>query len=240
MGDALKLQDKKLAGFFHDLIEKKMILSMNVIGTDYDRLTCLTDVEETDAGGYLFVDPPDDFMESVRPDGQWEIQFNFNGPDRLEYIFRTHGGELDAKGIRIPFPDRVERLQRRHNFRVNTLPGTEMHFRLKKIRGVLDLINVSLGGAYGLLAKHNFKFIRRSVLKMDQQVYQCSIVFPGECDEPDETIYVNKAEVKRIDHDETKGVYRYALAFCELEKEEKQRLTQAIYDLQRRYLRRRK
>ena len=240
MGDALKLQGKKLTTFFHDLIQTKMILSMNVVGTDLDLLTCITDLEETASGNYLFVDLPDDFMENVRNSEHLGLKFTFNGPDRLEYIFQIHGGEIGTSGIRIPFPECVQRLQRRQNFRVATLPGTEMHFRLKKIRGVLDLINVSMGGVYGILTKHNFKFMRRSVLKMEQYVYQCSIVFPGDGDEPNETVYVNKAEVKRIEHDEDKDLYRYALAFVDMEDEEKKRLTRAIYDLQRRYLRRRK
>lgn len=240
MGDAVKLQDKKLAEFFHELIKRKVIISMNVVGAGYDRLTFISEIEETANGSYLVVDAPDDFKRAVHADEQWVLQFNLNGPDRLEYMFKTRGGRLSSKGITIPFPEHVERLQRRHNFRVNTLPDTEMHFRLKKIRGVLDLINVSRGGAYGILAKHNFKFLRRSVLKMDQRVYQCRVVFPGDGDQPGETIYVNAAEVKRIEHDQEKDIYRYALAFCDIEKEEADRLTQAIYNLQRRYLRRRK
>jgi hypothetical protein len=216
-----------------------MILSMNVVGTGFDRLTCITDMVETPDGNYLMVDPPDDFMDAVKDDAPLDLQFNFNGPDRLEYIFRSYGGELGPHGIKIPFPKSVQRLQRRQNFRVNTLPGTQMQFRMKKIRGVLDLINISLGGVYGILAKHNFKFMRRSILKMNQQVYQCSIVFPGDEDGPSETVYIDQAEVKRVEHDKERDLYRYALAFGDIEKEEHQRLTQAIYDLQRRYLRRR-
>lgn len=240
MVDALTFEDNKLTAFFHDLIEKKMILSMNVVGTGFDRLTCITEIEEEDGENYLVVDPPDDFEEAIHRDRPLDLRFNFNGPDHLEYVFESLGATIASNGIRMPFPKQVERLQRRQDFRIATLPGTEMHFRLKKIRGALDLINVSLGGAYGILAKHNFKFMRRSVLKMEQRVYQCRLVFPGDREAAGETIYVNTAEVKRVEHDEEKNVYRYALAFCDMEKDEEQRLIQAIYDLQRKYLRRRK
>jgi c-di-GMP-binding flagellar brake protein YcgR len=134
----------------------------------------------------------------------------------------------------------VERLQRRRNFRVNAETGTQMHFTLKKIQGIIDLINVSLRGAYGVLVKSNFKFMRGPVLKMDQQVYDVSMVFPGDNDTPEETVYVKRAEVKRVEHDQDRGFYRYAFEFKEIEKEEQRKLTQVIYDLQRRYLRRRK
>jgi c-di-GMP-binding flagellar brake protein YcgR len=51
---------------------------------------------------------------------------------------------------------------------------------------------------------------------------------------------VKKAEVKRVEHDQDRGYYRYAFEFKELEKEERNKLTQVIYDLQRWYLQRRK
>jgi hypothetical protein len=240
MGAAGKVQGEKLTELFNQLISKKVIISMNVVGAGFDRLTCITGISKDANGNYLFVDPPDDFREAAAKKDLWHLRFNFNGPDQLEYIFSTRGGEISTQGLKIPFPEHVERLQRRRNFRVNTFIKTRMHFKLKKIQGVLDLINVSLGGTYGVLVKHNFKFIRGSVLKMDQQVYDISLVFPGDENAPDETIYVKRAEVKRIEHDQDRGFYRYAFEFKEMEKEEKQRLTQVIYGLQRKYLQRRK
>ena len=97
----------------------------------------------------MLVDPPDDFREAAADQDLWHLRFNFNGPDQLEHIFSTRGGELVEQGLKVPFPEHVERLQRRRNFRVDALTGTRMHFTLKKINGELDLINISQGGAYG-------------------------------------------------------------------------------------------
>ena len=240
MGEAGKVQGEKLTELFNELVVNKTIISMNVVGAGFDRLTCITGLMESPEGNYLFVDPPDDFKESAADKNLWHLRFNFNGPDQLEYIFSTRGGELCEQGIKIHFPEHVERLQRRRNFRIDTLTGTEMHFRLKKIQGIIHLINVSQGGAYGVLVKHNFKFMRGSVLKMEQHVYDISMIFPGDEDAPDETIYVKKAEVKRIEHDQERGFYRYAFEFKDMDKEEQSRLIQVIYSLQRTYLRRRK
>jgi hypothetical protein len=240
MGEAGKVQGEKLTELFTELVAKKIIISMNVVGAGFDRLTCITGVTKEIDGHYLLVDPPDDFEGAAANKDLWHLRFNFNGPDQLEYIFSTRGGEFCEQGLKIPFPEHVERLQRRRNFRVNTLTGTQMHFRLKKIQGIIDLINVSLGGVYGVLVKHNFKFMRGPVLKMDQQIYDISIVFPGDHDRPGNTVYVKKAEVKRIEHDQDRGFYRYAFKFKQLEKEEQNKLTQVIYDLQRWYLQRRK
>ncbi len=240
MGEAGKVQGERLTELFNELVAKRIIISMNVVGAGFDRLTCITGVRTDADGYYLLVDPPDDFEGAATVKDLWHLRFNFNGPDHLEYIFSTRGGEFCEQGLKIPFPEHVERLQRRRNFRVNTLTGTQMHFQLKKIKGIIDLINVSLGGVYGVLTKHNFKFIRGPVLKMDQQIYDVSMVFPGDHDHSGCTVYVKKAQVKRVEHDQDRGFYRYSFEFNEMEKEEQNKLTQVIYDLQRWYLQRRK
>ena len=240
MGRAGNVRGEKLTELFNELVDKKVIISMNVVGAGFDRLTCITGVTEDADGNHLLVDPPDDFAEAAAVKNLWHLRFNFNGPDQLEYIFSTRGGVLGEQGLKIPFPDHVERLQRRRNFRVNTLAGTQMHFKLKKIHGIIDMINVSLGGSYGVLTKTNFKFVRGPVLKMDQQVYDVSMVFPSDHDMPGNTVYVKKAEIKRVEHDRDHGFYRYSFEIKEIEKEEQNKLTQVIYDLQRWYLQRRK
>ena len=240
MGEAVKVQGKKLVELFYTMIEKKVIISMNVVGAGFDRLTCIIGLVESPEGNHLIIDPPEDFAVAAAAKDLWHLRFNFNGPDQLEYIFSTRGGVFCEEGLKIPFPEHVERLQRRRNFRIETLTGSQMHFQLKKIKGVMDLINVSLGGVYGVLIKHNFKFMRGPVLKVDQQLYNASLVFPGDENEPGTTVYVKRAEVKRVEHDQDRGFYRYALEFKELVKEEQKVLTQVIYDLQRRYLQHRK
>jgi hypothetical protein len=240
MGEAGKVQGDKLTELFNQLVEKKVIISMNVVGAGFDRLTCITGITRDHDGSHLLIDPPDDFKQAAADKDLWHLRFNFNGPDQLEYIFSTRGGKLVEAGLKIPFPEHVERLQRRRNFRVNAFTGTRMHFKLKKIKGVLDVINISLGGTYGVLVKHNFKFMRGSVLKMDQQVYDVSMVFPGDEEDAEATIFIKRAEVKRVEHDQERGFYRYAFAFKEIGKSEQQRLTQIIYGLQRKYLQRRK
>jgi hypothetical protein len=240
MGEAGKVQGEKLTELFNELVDKRVIISMNVVGAGFDRFTCITGIVHDAHGDHLLVDPPNDFEEAAAAKDLWHLRFNFNGPDQLEYIFSTREGSLGEQGLKIPYPEHVERLQRRRNFRVKTLTGTRMHFKLKKIRGTIDLINVSLGGLYGVLVKHNFKFIRGSVLKVDQQIFDISVVFPGDQKEPSETIFVKKAHVKRVEHDQDRGFYRYSFAFTEIDKQEQQRLTQIIYGLQRKYLQRRK
>lgn len=240
MGDAVKIEGQKLADLFKEIVKKKVIISMSVVGAGIDRLTCVTGVVESPAGHHLLVDPPRDFTEVTAQKKTWRLRFSFNGPDQVEYVFNTQGYDLDKQGLKIPFPKYVERMQRRRNFRVDALTGSEMHFRMKKIEGTVHVINISEGGVYGVLVKHNFKFMRGPVLKREQEVTDIKMDFPGEGDEPGETISVKLAEVVRVEHDKERGFYRYAFKFKEIEKEELERLIQVIYAFQRKYLQRRK
>jgi hypothetical protein len=240
MGDAVKVEGQKLVELFKEMVEKRVIISMHVMGAGIDRLTCITGLEDSPEEKHLFIDPPDDFKEAAAKKNLWHLRFNFNGPDHLEYLFSTRGGSLSKQGLKVPFPRYVERLQRRRHFRVDTLTGSEMHFRMKKVEGIIHLINISEGGAYGVLVKHNFKFMRGSVLKKEQQVHDVRMLFPGDEETADETVHVKWAEVIRVEHDKERGFYRYAFKFKEMKKEEQDRLIQVIYALQRKYLRRRK
>ncbi len=240
MGDGVKIKGDKLLELFANLVEKKVIISMHVVGAGIDRLTCITGLTQTPQGNHLLIDPPKDLKADPEADKAWHLRFNFNGPDKLEYLFSTRGGILIERGLKIPFPKYVERLQRRRYFRVDTPTGSELHFRMKRIKGILHMINISEGGVYGVLVKHNFKFLRGSLLKMKQHLDDVRMIFPLGDEAPDETVAIKKADVVRIEHDRERGFYRYALEFKDMEKEARDRLIQVIYALQRMYLRRRK
>ena len=65
MGEAGKVQGDKLTELFNQLIEKKVIIAMNVVGAGFDRLTCITAITTDRAGSHLLIDPPDDFKEAA-------------------------------------------------------------------------------------------------------------------------------------------------------------------------------
>jgi c-di-GMP-binding flagellar brake protein YcgR len=240
MTQAAPLRGTKILDLFNGLIEKKVIVSLNVVGSGFDRLTCITGLTADATGHHLLVDPPDDFASAAADNDRWHLRFSFVGPDHVEYRFSTQGGARCRQGLKIPFPDCVERMQRRGDFRVNAGTGAKIYFKLKTIEGVIDLINVSLGGAYGVLVRHNLKFMRGAVLKADQPVQDVRMVFPGDMHQSQNTVFVKQVDVKRIEYDQERRLYRYAFAFQEMESDEKKKLTQIIYILQRSYLQRRK
>lgn len=239
MVDPGKVEGAKLKELFTQLINNQTIISMNLVGTGFGRLTCITGLKQESKQDYLLVDMPDGFMEAAAKDNACHLRFNFNGPDHLEYIFNTACGIPLGRDLQIPFPDHVERLQRRKNFRIDTPPGTRMVFRSKKLKGVIDLINISLGGTYGVLVQHNLKDARGPVMKVDQRLYHISIIFPADSERGQQAVAIKKAEVRRIEHDKDNKLYKYAFEFMDIDKNENKKLTLSIYHIQREQLKRR-
>ena len=236
MSDPGKIVGRKLDALFEALIVEKTIISMHVVGTDFQRLTCITAVEQGSDGNRLVVDCPEGFSKAASPNKTLNIRFTFNGRDHLEYIFGTTGGIRRGRELKLPFPDYVERLQRRKNFRIDTLPGTRLLFSIGKMGGRIDLINISLGGAFGLLVKPGSKDLSGSLLKINQRLYNVRIVFPADNLVEKRTVVIKKAEVRRIELDRERKRCKYAFEFMVIDKENLRELTNAIYHIQRQFL----
>lgn len=236
MNDPGKVQGERLLELFNQLIEKKIIISMNVVGTGFERLTCIVGVQEDPRGHMLQVDLPEGFKAAADGKDVLHLRFNFNGPDQLEYIFSTKGGTYGGGGLLIPFPDHVERLQRRKDFRMDVPPGTRLLIQIDKIKAIISLINISLGGAFGALLKHNAKNTQGALLQIDQVVYNAGIMVPASKETAEQIIIIEKAQVRRIEHDKERDLYKFAFQFTNMAKEEKKKLTQAIYSFQRQFL----
>ncbi len=239
MSDPGKIEGRKRDDLFDSLIASRTIISVFVVGTDFQRLTCITDVEQTKEGKRLVVDCPEGFSRAMAKTERLDLRFNFNGSDQLEYIFSTSGGTVYGRALKVPFPEYVERLQRRKNFRIDTRPGTRMFFSSRKVEGQIDLINISLGGAYGLLVKHSDKNLKGSLFKANQRLYKIRIVFPPDKDMDEQTVNIRKAEVRRVERNRERKQYKYAFEFMDIDKQELQGLTKAIYHIQRQFLQKR-
>jgi hypothetical protein len=242
MVDPAKIQEQKLFELFNYLIEKRVIISMQLMGADFERLTCVTQVRRESGNPWLQIDMPDGFKAAASKFGSMatlNLRFNFNGPDQLEYIFTTQGGYVKGRDLHLPFPDYVERVQRRKNFRMPTPIGTKMMFRTERGPAVLSLINISLGGIFGALVKPAPKDLQGSLLVMGQTIQHAGIIVPADAEAEELIIIIHKMEVRRIEHDPDRNIYRYAFEFKDILANENKKLTQSIYHFQRVFLQRR-
>ncbi|MBI5063254.1 MAG: PilZ domain-containing protein [Desulfatitalea sp.] len=239
MNDPAKLQEQKLFDLFSYLVEKRVIISMQVVDADFERLTCVTKVRRESDGPWLQVDMPDGFKAVASKQRALNLRFNFNGPDQLEYIFTTQGGFVRGRDLHLRFPEYVERVQRRKNFRMPTPIGTKMMFRTERGPAVLGVINISLGGIFGALVKPAAKDLQGSLHVMGRAIQHAGIVVPADSEYEEQIIIIHKMEVRRIEHDQDRNIYRYAFEFKDLQLNENKKLTQAIYHFQRVFLQRR-
>jgi c-di-GMP-binding flagellar brake protein YcgR len=237
--DTGKVQGTKMIEILRYLVESKKIIALQVVGIGFEQLTFLTDVIDDNKKRQIIIDLPKGFKKAVEKLKVWELRFNFNGPDNIEYIFTTNGGIYENQEIRTPLPDYIERLQRRKNFRLLTPKGTRMCFHSKKLKGTFDLINISLGGTCGTLELKGLPISKQPLLKIKQPIYNISIIFPDQRCNDGRDIQIKKAEVVRIERDQKSFKHKYAFEFKFIDKDEKQKLIESIYQLQREYLQRR-
>jgi hypothetical protein len=238
MTGAEKIQDKKLFRIMEQLRQNNTMLSMRLVGQNYQRLTMITRIFQDKDTFFFIIDPPRDFKSTVTKLGTWEIHFNFRGSDNLEYIFATFGGDFLDDEPRIPFPKYIERLQRRRHFRLSVPAGTKLYFDSEQDRQEIDLMNISISGSLGVLRTAGGRDQKKPILQKEEHLKNIEIVFPSDIDNSEQKLNVNKAIVRRAEYDPTRKVDIYAFEFESMDKDQEKMLIEFIFNLQRSFLRR--
>lgn len=239
MADGSTVEGKQSEGLFRQLIRANTLITMRIRGVEgYQRLTMITDIRENKGNRTFAIDPPAQFNEKVGDLLDWKIHFKFTGPDKIEYSFSTRGGQIEGKEIWIPFPDTIERIQRRKFFRIDTPPGTRINLRVRKTPRQADILNISQGGLLCVLVRLKKEIRTDPVMKVGDAFSNITLICPNE-EEPADTVPIRSAVVRRVEVDPKHYRHRYALEFLDMTFSEKSDLTQIIYRLQREVLRKR-
>jgi len=238
MTGAEKVQGKKLIRLIEQVQRERIMLSMRLVGHNYERLTMITRIPKDKNVSFFTIDPPRDFRNTVSKLGTWEIHFNFKGPDNLEYIFTTSGGKFYGNEIQINFPDYIERLQRRRYFRLSVPTGTKLFFESDQVQREINLINISMRGTLGLLKTFNEKDQKKPIFKTDDYLKNIEIVFPSDTKDNEQKLRIKKAIIRRAEHDPQKNMDLYAFEFVSFDKDQEKMLIQIIYNIQRSFLQR--
>ena len=236
MTGAEKIQGKKLVRLLEQVQREKIMLSMRLVGQNYERLTMVTRIPKDTTASFFAIDPPRDFRNTVSKLGTWEIRFNFNGPDNLEYIFTTSEGEFYDNEIRINFPDYIERLQRRRYFRISVPTGTKLFFESDQVQREINLINISMRGTLGLLKTFDGKDQKKPVFKKEDYLKDIKIIFPSDTKDNEQEVNINKTIIRRAEHNPQKNMDLYAFEFVSIDRDQEKTLIQIIFNLQRLFL----
>jgi c-di-GMP-binding flagellar brake protein YcgR len=236
MTGAEKIQGKKLIKLMEHVQRERIMLSMRLVGQNYERLTMITRIPKDKKASFFAIDPPRDFKDNVAEMNACELQFKFNGSDNLEYIFTTFGGKFSDDETQIKFPYYIERLQRRRYFRLSVPMDTKLFFKLGQFQREINLINISMRGALGVLDTFNGENQKKPILKKEDYLKNIEIVFPSDIENDERKLKVIKAIIRRAEHNRQKNIDIYALEFVSMDKNEEKMLTQIIYNLQRMFL----
>ena len=237
MDETDNIQGKTRFNIFEQLKEDKIFIQIRLLGKKYQRLTLVTDIKTKNNIPFFVIDYPEGFREAVEGVDVWKLLFAFNGADKLQYRFRTSHGQIFDNEIWLEFPDFIERMQRRKYFRLDAPIGTKIHLKVSSINREMDVINISLGGALGVFKRIKKETRKGPILKMGETLRHIELEFSSEKEY--RTVHIKKAVVVRIEKNPLKSLYRYAIKFIGVEKEDTKALTRRIYDLQRKYLKKR-
>ncbi|MGD9121857.1 MAG: PilZ domain-containing protein [Desulfobacterales bacterium] len=219
------------------LIQHKTFLKLTLVDTEYESLARILRIADHNKTPSLVFNVPQGFEEAAADLDDWQIRFEFSGPDQIQYAFTAAGGEIADNRIHLSVPWEIERQQRRERFRIDAPEGTRIHFINDGKRLELEVINISIGGSLAAWVQSRTDMPQNSPLAVTQRFEDVKLVFPAEILQ--RPIQIEALEIKRIEQKSQHSRYELGIEFDEISDHEKMRLTDLIYELQRQYLRHR-
>lgn len=223
------LSGNKIIDLLRRLESERIVLKLNLIGRDYERLSIVTRVDEEDGTSFFHIDYPKGFIEVLSDEraGAQRIAFEFIGADRVPYAFRAVLDKVEGRDIRVRVPDVVERIQRRKHFRIAPPVGTLIVFLRDRKECRYSVIDLSLGGAMISPLKDPFPAPR---LYPDEEIRHLTLIVQKKIFRI--RIQIRKAQVLRSGKD-TGGRPFYGIHFMEIGKEEGNMLEKWLFKWQR-------
>jgi c-di-GMP-binding flagellar brake protein YcgR len=238
MADTEKISGEELRRLMGEVMKDQTLLTLRIPSLHFHSLTVITGITPRRKRPAFLIDLPEGFDSPPDESIAARFEFEFIDREKIKYTFSTVIEEISAAGIRLRYPEAIERHQRRRMFRIDAPPNSRIFFELDGHRYELLVINISIGGALAALLNRNQKLDESLLLRDTRFLEHVQVQLPVE--DPSETVTVNRCRVKRLDKHPKTARYQYALEFTDLSSENEKRLTELIYEVQRLYLRRRK
>ncbi len=236
MKESDKIQGKSRLDCIKQLQTDKTLIKMRMLNIDYEYLTIITDIKIRNSIPYFIIDYPDGFREAVSGIDVWKILFEYTEKDKLQYNFSVSGGKFVHNKIWIKFPDYIERIQRRKNFRLTAPEETKILFTIDSTRFAMDVINVSLGGVLGAHISIKKGIRNDPVLKNGDNLIDIELIFHSK---ENPKIHIKKGLVVRLEESTDRANCRYGIHFTNMANSEEKTFTKLIYRFHRQFLRKR-
>ncbi len=208
----------------------KSLIRMKLAGKDYEQLTVIDDIQRNGKSTYLLIGCPNGFAGLI--DGaSRKIQFEFTGSDKLPYFFDADMARTDQKNIWVLFPEYISRKQLRRDFRVDVPHGTIMVFKKNGVIFKKQVINLSLGGAFGALIGDRNRLEPDWPLCAGDALTGIDLFYRSKLS--DQRVIIRKAVVIRCEENPALCRFCCAIHFADMNKSEEKALTELIYVVQR-------
>ncbi len=234
--DSLNIKGKQRFDIFENLIKDRILVKIQILDKDFEQLTIITDIKTKGGSPFFVMDPSSDFNKAIAGLKKWSFDFEFTANDGLQYLFSTSVGKKSGKEILIGFPEYIERIQRRENFRLDTPSGTKICFEMDAVKYEMDILNLSMGGA---LTEISIKINSGKELPPFKQAGKLQhieiIPYSKEC----KPAYIKKALVLRVNNPDVGDGCNLGLQFTDIDRQEIGNLKTIIYNIQRLFLKRR-
>jgi c-di-GMP-binding flagellar brake protein YcgR len=233
MENTEKISGGNINTILEQLKNDHTILNIHVMGTKFDGLTIILGVSDTENQGF-FIDYPGN-AESVAPIAEGKkCYFQFSDGAKIQYSFKTTIDRIIGKRIKFPFPEYIERAQRRNTFRVSVPPVTKLLYNYAKKQLSFDVKNVSESG---LLIESDIKENNKDILYKGKRFADMTLVYEDE--EISVNIKIGSADIVRQAKFAEEGKLDFGLKIMEIKKDEQNELRKFIYYCQRRVLKER-
>ncbi len=219
-----------------DLRRRQKLIKMQMTREDFECLTIITGVRSEMGVDYFVIDYPADF-EDVSDGSEQNVLFEFTDPEKQHFVFETSLREKEKGEIWVRHPTRMERLQRRKNFRIEVPGGTCIRVRNGSASFERQVLDVSLGGTLVIIALEKRDRQTMPGLDVGNELMNLELVFPF--DKGDQIVRVQKATVVRLEEEEALGQHQCAIEFTNIRMGDEKSLTEIIYKVQRQFLRER-
>jgi c-di-GMP-binding flagellar brake protein YcgR len=232
---AEKISGSSRVAILNQLRKDMTMLQLIMTGTNYERLTLLSDLIEEGGKSYVLVDCPETFVEDVPNHRGAGIRIEFMGKERVQYSFSSKVTKVSEKNIWMELPEYLERVQRRQFFRIAPPPGTRISFPKIGTPQDASIINLSEGGALVTLdepARGSSRLLPEENLR--------NIRLRCRAENLNADIRIEEAAVLREHTEHGKEKAAYALIFLEMDPRERRLLQEFIFMCQREILRKRK
>ncbi len=235
----MELGNNIIGKHIHAILEQvkngKTLIRMKLTEKDYEQLTIIDDIRKKDKKLFLLIDCPDGFHDLVKNSSR-KLQFEYTGADKISYLFCADIAQIDQKNIWVTFPDLIERRQLRRDFRVDMPSGAHMGFKKCGITLDTQVINLSLGGAFGALISSKNVTQSVSPVSVGDLLTEIELIFQSQYLE--HRVIIRKATVVRFEENQSLCSFCYSVHFLDMDKTEEKALTDLIYIIQREYLKR--